>query len=94
MDFVKDRQITDSFVITDEIINKWKWENSGGLVVKTDFEKACDSVDHGFLDAMLKGMGFDSKWRRWMSDCISTPLLSVMVNGSPTDQFVMERGLR
>ncbi|KAK3226984.1 hypothetical protein Dsin_006846 [Dipteronia sinensis] len=29
-----------------------------------------------------------------MRDCISTPALSVLINGSPTSQFTIERGLR
>ena len=94
MAFVKGRQITDSFVIAEEIINKWKREKVGGLVVKLVFEKAYDSVDHGFLDSMLENMGFGFKWRRWIADCISSPRLSVLINGCPTKQFGMERGLR
>ncbi|KAK3204962.1 hypothetical protein Dsin_019008 [Dipteronia sinensis] len=94
MAFVQGRQITDSFVIAEEIINKWKWETIGGLVVKIDFQKAYDSVDHVFLDSMLEGMGFGTKWRKWILDSISTPLLLVLVNGSPKNQFGMERGLR
>ncbi|KAK3225036.1 hypothetical protein Dsin_004898 [Dipteronia sinensis] len=94
MAFVKWRQITDSLVFVEEIINKWKREKIWGLVVKLDFENAYDSVDYGFLDATIEGMGFGSKWRWWISDCISSPLLSVLDNESLTSQFDMEKGLR
>ena len=47
MAFVKGWQITDSFVIAEEIINKWKEERDGGIVIKLDFEKVYDSVNHG-----------------------------------------------
>ncbi|KAK2666049.1 hypothetical protein Ddye_004623 [Dipteronia dyeriana] len=94
MAFVQGRQIIDSFVITKEIINKWKWESTRGLLVKIDFEKAYDSVDHSFLDSMMENMGFGSKWRRWISDCISTPYMSLLVNGCHTDKFGMEKGPR
>ncbi|KAK3206771.1 hypothetical protein Dsin_020817 [Dipteronia sinensis] len=46
MAFVKDRQILDSFVVAEEIIHSWKNDKVGGLLVKLDFEKAYDSVDH------------------------------------------------
>ncbi|KAK3224602.1 hypothetical protein Dsin_004464 [Dipteronia sinensis] len=94
MAFVKQCQIVDSFVIASEIIHNWKKDSKGGLVVKLDFEKAYDSVDHSFLDSILGGMGFGLKWRKWMNYCISSPVLSVLVNGSPTEEFSLERGLR
>ncbi|KAK2648321.1 hypothetical protein Ddye_015810 [Dipteronia dyeriana] len=81
-------------MIAEEIINKWKGDKEGGLLVKLDFEKAYDSVDHGFLNRLLEGIGFGAKWRGWMQECISTPLLSVLVDGHPTPQFGMEKGLR
>ncbi|KAK2650615.1 hypothetical protein Ddye_018104 [Dipteronia dyeriana] len=39
-------------------------------------------------------MGFGLKWRHWIRCCISTPSLSVLINGSPTEEFLVERGLR
>ncbi|KAK2640405.1 hypothetical protein Ddye_028200 [Dipteronia dyeriana] len=77
MAFVSKRQILDGFVIAEEIIHHWKKGNEGGLVVKLDFEKTYDSIDHDFLDDMLLAMGFGSKWRRWIKNCISSPKLSV-----------------
>ena len=62
--------------------------------MKLDFEKAYDSVDHTFLDDIMGEMGFGRKWRLWMRSCITSPLLSVLVNGSPTRQFELEKGLR
>ncbi|KAK0601480.1 hypothetical protein LWI29_024672 [Acer saccharum] len=47
--FVKNRQLVDSFVIVEEIIYSWKNDRKCGLLVKLDFEKAYDSVDHAFL---------------------------------------------
>ncbi|KAK2647648.1 hypothetical protein Ddye_015137 [Dipteronia dyeriana] len=73
MAFIKDRQILDSFVIAEKIIHKWRKGGKGGLLVKLDFEKAYDSVDHFFLEEMLVKMGFGLKWRNWIKGCISTP---------------------
>ncbi|KAK3206924.1 hypothetical protein Dsin_020970 [Dipteronia sinensis] len=94
MAFVANRQIIDSFVVAEEIISRWKGDKEGGLLIKLDFEKAYDSVDFGFLDYMMEGMGFSVRWRGWIKECISSPLISVLVNGSSTSQFGIERGLR
>jgi len=39
-------------------------------------------------------MGFPTLWRKWMKECIGTATASVLVNGSPTDEFSLGRGLR
>ncbi|KAK3189744.1 hypothetical protein Dsin_029305 [Dipteronia sinensis] len=94
MAFVKERQILGSFIVTEEIIQEWKKKKEGGLLVKLDFEKAYDIIDNVFLDFMLERIGFGERWRMWMRDCITSPTLSVLVNGSPTSHFNIERGLR
>ena len=93
MAVVRNRQILDSFVIAKEDIHHWKKSKEGGLMVKLDFEKAYDSLDHAFLDKIMSDMGFRKKWSQWIGSCISSPMLSVLVNGSPTRQFGVERGL-
>lgn len=42
---------------------------------------------------MLK-MGFPTLWRKWIKECIGTATASVLVNGSPTNEFPLGRGLR
>jgi len=64
------------------------------LLFKVDFEKAYDSVDLNYLDTVMQKMNFLTLWRKWMSECIGTATASVLVNGCPTDEFLMERGLR
>jgi len=39
-------------------------------------------------------MSFPVLWRKWIKECITTTTASVLVNGSPTDEFPGKRGLR
>lgn len=59
-----------------------------------DFEKAYDSVDWSYMDAVLGKMSFSTLRRKWMKECIGSATVFVLVNGSPIDEFRFERGLR
>ena len=61
---------------------------------KVDFEKSYDTVSWGFLNYMMMRMGFSDKWRQWIDGCLSSATISILVNGSPTSEFVPQRGLR
>jgi len=39
-------------------------------------------------------MGFPTHWRKWINECVGTATTSVLVNGSPTYEFSLGRGLR
>ncbi|KAK2648656.1 hypothetical protein Ddye_016145 [Dipteronia dyeriana] len=94
MAFVKGRQIVDSFVIAEEVIHSWRKDDLEVILVKLDFQKAYDSVDHSFFIEVLRLIGFGSKWIEWMRGCISSAWLSVLVNDSPMKEFLMKKGLR
>jgi len=42
----------------------------------------------------MVSMSFLTLWRKWIKGCVCTATASVLVNGSPTDEFPLERGLR
>ncbi|XP_071694306.1 uncharacterized mitochondrial protein AtMg01250-like [Rutidosis leptorrhynchoides] len=39
-------------------------------------------------------MGFGCKWRSWILACLKSASISILVNGSPTSEFRLERGVR
>ncbi|KAL9663511.1 hypothetical protein QQ045_018898 [Rhodiola kirilowii] len=92
--FIANRSIHDGIMITNELIHSLKSDGRSALILKLDFSKAYDSVSWEYLDAVQNRMGFGLKWRKWISECISTARLAVLVNGSPTEDFAMEKGLR
>nr|GEV61591.1 retrovirus-related Pol polyprotein from transposon TNT 1-94 [Tanacetum cinerariifolium] len=64
------------------------------LMFQVDFQKAFDSVRWDHLDDILGKYSFEIKWRGWIRGCLQSFKASVLVNGSPTDEFSFHRGLR
>ncbi|GKV27589.1 hypothetical protein SLEP1_g36748 [Rubroshorea leprosula] len=92
--FVGGRQLVDSVLVLNEVVDEIKKKKQPAFVFKADFEKAYDSVDWSFLDWMMENFGFGMKWRGWIMECLSTARVSVLVNGSPTKEFEVGKGLR
>jgi hypothetical protein len=92
--FIKGRQLVDGVLVVSEVIDYAKKSGKECLIFKVDFEKAYDSVDWGFLDYMLRRFGFGEKWRSWMKACICSGNMSVLVNGCPTEEICIKRGLK
>lgn len=42
----------------------------------------------------LKLLGFEETWCSWIKECVSTASASVLVNGSPSGEFMLQKGLR
>ncbi|KAK2433359.1 hypothetical protein QL285_018637 [Trifolium repens] len=92
--FVKSRQILDGVLIANEVVDEARRSKKELLLFKVDFEKAYDSVDWKYLDEVMGKIAFPVLWRKWIKECVSTATASVLVNGSPTEEFPLERGLR
>ncbi|GLU09187.1 hypothetical protein SLE2022_260600 [Rubroshorea leprosula] len=92
--FIGGRHITDGIIITNEIIHEAKQSKKPMLVFKADFEKAYDSINWEFLAEMMNKLGFSTKWRAWIKECLSSATVFAMINGSPTKEFTVSKGLR
>ncbi|GJV69505.1 RNA-directed DNA polymerase, eukaryota [Tanacetum coccineum] len=92
--FIADRQILDGPMILNEVMQWCKKKKKHALIFKVDFEKAYDSVRWDFLDEILKKFGFGAKWCYWIQSCLKSSRGSIIINGSPTDEFQFFRGLK
>ncbi|GAU33007.1 hypothetical protein TSUD_358740 [Trifolium subterraneum] len=92
--FLKGRQLVEGVVAVNEVIDFAKKFRKDCVILKVGFEKACDSEDWGFLDYMLGRFEFSDKWRAWMKACVCEGNLFVLVNGIPTEEFQIKRGLK
>ena len=91
---LKIRKILDGILIANEVVDDAQKSKKELLLFKVDFEKDYDSVDYGYLDVLMGRMSFPTLWRKWIRDCVCTTTTSVLVNGSPTEEFSLDRGLQ
>ncbi|XP_076884608.1 uncharacterized protein LOC143533847 [Bidens hawaiensis] len=63
------------------------------MIFKVDIEKAFDSVNWRFIDSILAHMRFPDKWRRWVKGTFESARSSILINGSPTAEFDIKRGV-
>ncbi|KAL9664080.1 hypothetical protein QQ045_019477 [Rhodiola kirilowii] len=92
--FIANRSILDGIMVTNELIHALKIEKRAALIIKLDFRKAYDSVSWQYLRLIQRCMGFGNTWRKWMEECYSSVTMAVLINGSPSKEFTLERGLR
>ncbi|XP_058742235.1 uncharacterized protein LOC131614691 [Vicia villosa] len=92
--FVPGRNMMDGVVLVNEILEWSKRFKKSCFLLKVDFEKAYDSVSWDYVRFVLKEMGFGDKWLRWMDESVFKSFMSILVNGSPTKDFEVHKGLR
>jgi len=79
--FVKGKQILDGILIANEAVDEATRLKKELLLFKVDFEKAYD------LDSVMANMNFPRLCWKWILECVGTAKASVLMNGSPTDNF-------
>ncbi|GJS96023.1 reverse transcriptase domain, reverse transcriptase zinc-binding domain protein [Tanacetum coccineum] len=92
--FIKGRYILDGVLIANETMEFLKKKKEKGLVFKVDFEKAYDSINWIFILDLMKRMGFGEKLCKWVEICLRSATMSILVNGFPSEEFGLERGVR
>ena len=84
----------DAVLIANELVDEKKRSREDWVVFKIDFKKAYDDVDWDFLDHVLERKWFSSRWRSWMSGCLSSATFAILVNGNTKGWVKAYRGLR
>nr|GEZ16231.1 RNA-directed DNA polymerase, eukaryota [Tanacetum cinerariifolium] len=92
--FVANRQILDGTFILNEILAWCKKKKKQALIFKADFAKAYDSVRWDYLLDVLQAFGFGPNWCKWISGIFTSAMASVLINESPTFEFLFFCGLK
>ena len=92
--FIEGRHLLHSVLIANEVVEEARRNQKPCIVFKVDYEKAYDSISWDFFIYMLRRMGFCSKWIQWIEGCLKSASISVLVNGSPSSEFLPQKGLK
>ncbi|GJX67235.1 RNA-directed DNA polymerase, eukaryota, reverse transcriptase zinc-binding domain protein [Tanacetum coccineum] len=90
--FVPNRHIQDNILLSQELLKGYERKDRPNRVaMKIDIQKAYDTVNWEFLEAILKGFGFHEKMVQWIICCISTASFSISVYGESFGYFKGQR---
>lgn len=92
--FLIQRHIQHVVQVMNEILYFSKRFKKKCLIIKVDFQKYFDYVSQRYINYVMTRMGFGTKWILWMYALVFNSSLSVLINGSPTYDFRVERDLR
>jgi hypothetical protein len=58
------------------------------IILKLDFEKDFDSLEHEALYMILRQKGFGESWIRWVRDFLALGVSFVLLNGVPGNSSI------
>lgn len=88
------RNILDESLLFNEV---YSWTNTKRLkkktlIFKVNFDKSFDSLSR-FLDLLMEPRELGCKCRRWIRGCLFLSRDSLLINGAPTKEFNIKRGV-
>lgn len=64
------------------------------VILKLNFEKAFDTIEHNTILAILQQIGFSSQWCNWFRRLFDSGSSSIRLNGVPGKEFQCKRRVR
>jgi hypothetical protein len=92
--FIKSRTIQGCLGWAFEYIHQCHASKKEIIILKLDFEKAFDTIEHSTIIIMLKQLGFPERWIQWVETILQSGSSSIFLNGTPGKQFPCKRGVR
>ena len=80
-DFIHGRTIQDCLAWTFQYIHQCQTSRRKIVLLKLDFAKAFDTIEHDSMINIMKHMGLNDKWLSWIHSIFSSGPSSVLVNG-------------
>lgn len=93
--FLEGRSILDNVLLSHELLHGYGNKNtSPRAMFKLDIMKAFDMLQWDSIIRVLSYMNFPATFITWIYSCISTPMFSILLNGSPVGFFKSKQGIR
>ncbi|GAA0174531.1 hypothetical protein LIER_27905 [Lithospermum erythrorhizon] len=91
--FVKGRNIWENVFLAQEIVRGYKVKrNSPRCMIMLDIRKVYDTVSWDFVEKVLLGLGFATKFMGWIMEYVTTASYSISINGQLHGHFKGDRG--
>ena len=92
--FLENRQIHDAIGIAQEGLHSMHTKRIKGMVLNIDLAKAFDQVSWLYIRMLLTHLGFPLQTINWIMCSITIVSYSILINGTATNFFHAEWGLR
>lgn len=92
--FLRNRTIQDCLAWAFEYIYQCQNSKRPIVLLKLDFAKAFDTIEHSSMIEIMRHMGFNDRWLGWINIIFGSGTSSVMLNGVPGRQFHCRCGVR
>ena len=86
--FLRGRYIHHCLAWAFEYIHQCQTSKREIVLLKLDFAKAFDTIQHPAMLQIMKHMGFPTQWLNWMEHIFSSGKSSVLLNRVPGRQFL------
>jgi hypothetical protein len=92
--WIRSRTIQDCLARSFEYLHICHKSKTELIILKLDFEKAFDKIEHKAMLQIMEYKGFDNIWLGWMRSIFASGRSYVILNGVPRKTFHCKRGVR
>jgi len=92
--YVPGRSVMDNIRSNTFVKNYCRKNKINAVLASLDAKKAFDSVDHNYIETVLRKYGFGSKFRSYFKTLYKDLSAKILVNGYLSDSIKIERGVK